>query len=525
MRSRATLPTSASILLILLTLGAFAQPVPEINSDPSGVRIEVHETGRLLAKQVETKEARFVPDGLVIPVGESRSAKIVGAPEGDPQVEVVGQDLVELDWSGGELRLTGRASGQGSLMLHYPGKSIELPFKVRYWAAQLPSHLELELTGDRGFLGLQEALSRALLPYVRMEASVEVKELPVKEGETRKVEVRASGPDLIPRQSTMTLALQKTRATLYPAETLVLSNRPEKITTTGKLLDRDIPAVPMRFLYHHRNMPDNPERFLEVLLLNNSGRDVRVHTVIGSVGPSPDEIHVGHIATLRFAQRSLSGSGQVLTVPAGGSRCIDRLWMKPGQTVSGLAHLQPDGPLRMVVRAVSETEPDSWDYVPDVPGGRTARGLYPAAIKADYSHLVGGRYTYIELGDQPYLEDGQTGEKSPGNFGAIYRIRLLLQNPEPLEREVWMEFVPGGGPARGVVLIENQLLDVAMGRSRTRIPLARWTLQPNETREVFVETLPQSGSNYPVRLVVQSDFAGRAESAPAPTGQVAPTLP
>lgn len=467
---------------------------------------------------------RFEPDGLIVPLDEGREAVVVGGLAQAPEVSNSNPGAATVEFDGKRVRLKGLAAGDGRIRLDWGSRTLELPFKVRPWAGRLPESVNLRLTGRLEPAVFREALERELLNGLYPGAKLSVA-VPAKlEGGSFELAASAEGPGLLPVSGKLKVNLNKQEFNLAEAQALALSNRPEKILSTGWLFDRALPTGPTRVLYHHRNDPGGPERYLEMLVENLDSKPNRFHTVMASYGPSPDEIHVGHTATLRFVERVLSDEGQMLSLEAGQTRLLDRLRMKPGQTVSGMAYLTPlDGArLRLKLRVVSQTEEFVDDYAPTPPNSRTARGLYAPSVSQNYSHQLGGRYTYITLGDTPFLEDPETGEASPGNFGAVYRLQLALYNPADEVREAWLEFVPGGGPARGVVLVDNRLLDVAMGNSRTRIPLARWELEPGERRYVNIETIPQSGSNYPVRLVVQSQFESRedleveAQAAPPP---------
>lgn len=452
------------------------------------------------------------PASLVVPLGEKRTAQIsaTGA--------VSAPDFVAVTASGNTLVVEGLAPGSGEITVNTELGQLSIPLKVRPWAAILPAHLELELTGG---VPLQEALKRAMLPYLHADAEVTYQGAP----EQGELEIVADGPGLLKRGGKVRVSYQRQNKTLSPAAKLVLSNRPEKIFGSGTLFSRSLSQGPWRVLYHHKNGEGEPWRVLEVVLRNPTAQPLKVHWVVGSVGPSPDEIHVGHVATLRYVERALNGSGQWFTIPPGSTRCVDRLGLKPGQTASGLARMECNGRVEIEVRTREPQELAPRQEVPEVRAARTARGVFDGQIHQNYSHTLGSRYTYINLGDEPYLVDPETGEASPGNFGTIYRIRLVLLNPTDREKEAWVEFVPGGGPARGVVYVDQTLLDLGMARSKGRIPMARWKLAPQERREVLLETVPQSGSNYPVRFVVQSEFEGKEEMPQQAETKWEPVLP
>lgn len=467
---------------------------------------------------------KLQPTSLVVPLGERRSARWTGG-SAEAQVSVSDPQVAEAVVEGRTVVVTGLASGDTQLVLAIGDHMLTLPVRVRARAARLPDSLELSVTGEKP--NLREALERVLIdkgalhPRARLYVHADPK---FANGGTFPIDVSADGPDLLPTSGKIKLSLARPAVDLVAAETLALSNRPEKITGTGWLLDRVLPAASTRLLYHHRNLPGEPERSLEVVLTNPGATPARVHLMLASVGPSQDEIYAGHLAASRYLQKVIGREGVVLRLAPGQRMVVDRMALKPGQTVSAMGLLTPlEGPpLRLQVRVLSETEP----FVAELPvsesEGRTARGLFPPVVEATYGHLAGGRYTYINLGDEPFVTDAQTGERSPGNFGTVYRIRLVLDNPTSEPQEVQLGFTGRGGPARGLVFVQDRLVELGMA-GQVPLPVEKWTLEPGERKEVYLETFPQSGSNYPVNLVVSSKFAG-IQDAPPPPG-AAPEQP
>jgi hypothetical protein len=95
------------------------------------------------------------------------------------------------------------------------------------------------------------------------------------------------------------------------------------------------------------------------------------------------------------------------------------------------------------------------------------------------------------------------GDRLSGNYGVIYNIALLLINPTAEEAPVIILLEPAGGPARGFLLIDGMPVEAAVLTRDSEAELARYLLAPGEHRRVWIETTPQSGSNYPVRVVAR----------------------
>ncbi len=282
-------------------------------------------------------------------------------------------------------------------------------------------------------------------------------------------------------------------------------------------------------MWHHRNDPEGVERYLAVSLANPNPSPRKLRMVWSSYGPSPDEIHVGHTAALTFANSSMLGHGEFITLPANGARTLEIRRVKPGQTVSGVAYLSDDSgarlPLQMTVTASLPLTPAPSTPVPSRDPGRTASGVFPAGLVLDASHTLGGPFTYLEYGSEPYVQDLEEGHPSYGNFGTMYRTRLVLHNPANSARQAHIGFSAPGGAARGVVLLDGTLYDLPMGRSGDGVPVASVTLEPDEVRQIDIELFPQAGSNYPIRLVVRSDFERREKTEMAPSAPHQSWLP
>jgi len=129
--------------------------------------------------------------------------------------------------------------------------------------------------------------------------------------------------------------------------------------------------------------------------------------------------------------------------------------------------------------------------------------LYPNPARELRAHYIVGReWAFITIGDQAaagLLE----GDRLAGNYGIIYNILLELTNPTAEDVPVVILLEPAGGPARGFLLIDGKAVEAAVLSRDSEAELARYVLAPGEYRRVWIETTPQSGSNYPVRLVAR----------------------
>ena len=121
-------------------------------------------------------------------------------------------------------------------------------------------------------------------------------------------------------------------------------------------------------------------------------------------------------------------------------------------------------------------------------------------VKASYR--VGGAWTFITIGDQPAI-GVVDGDRLQGSYGVMYEVSLELTNPTTSPAQVQLMLESAGGPARGALLVDGRVMEVAMVRKTEEAAIAVYPLAAGETRTVRISTMPQSGSNYPVRLVAR----------------------
>lgn len=470
-------------------------------------------------------------DGQVVPLGESRVVKLhpalgVTVVSSDPDVFDV-EDL-----GGGSYRVTGKKWARATLIATTDrGGSIpELPVSVKPWAARWENGPgRLTFWGTVNDQRVERSLRRWLSARTLNGADISLERLKSEGDSSRVYLAKASAQGAIGVEEKLTIALsEKPPQVLRPAEVVVLSNHPERIVSDGILFQRNVEGAPFRFMWHHRNDPEGPDRYLVLQLTNHATAPRKLRALWYSYGPSPDEIHVGHTAALDYSVAGATGLGEEITLPAGGTRTIEIRRVKAGQTMSGMAYLDDadtvSGSLGITVLATSNLELPIQPAASRDPG-RTASGVFKASIISNATHLVGGPFTYLQFGGEPYEKDIVEGHPSYGNFGTVYRTALVLKNPTDIEKEVSVGFASGGGAARGVLNLDGEIFNLPMGTTGDGVPVKKYMLAPGEIRQVDVELFPQAGSNYPVRVVVKSDFERRAGESVEPLRPIRPYIP
>lgn len=494
----------------------------------------------LAAKFVDLLYKELVPalswgrKDFLLPLGESKALNLKVPPGVMVRVEVSAPELVELrTLDEGKYVLKGIARGE--LVLRATTSSgqelPELPISVKPWAASWGDGPgKFDYSGAVDLKRIKATVDRWLSSKALAGSAIasEVQGDPA-DGSVN-VLAQASAGGAISVAKSFKIAIAATpAAALLPAQVVLLSNHPEKIFGEGVLFQRKAVAASYRLMWHHRNDPEGVERFVWIRLTNPNPTARRLRLVWSSYGPSADEIHVGHTAALNYAAQAMAGLAQYITLPASGSTLLEIRRVKPGQTISGMAYLADDSgasmPLEVVVSSsLAQALPPSVEVESKDPG-RTASGIFPAQLTTKATHVLGGPYTYVEYGNEPYVQDMEGSYPSYGNFGTIYRTRLMLFNPAEEVRQADIGFASAGGAARGVLAVDGTLYDLPMGRSGEGVPVATVSLQPGELRQVELELFPQAGSNYPIRIVVKSSYERREKRDIEPASPFSVVVP
>jgi hypothetical protein len=119
----------------------------------------------------------------------------------------------------------------------------------------------------------------------------------------------------------------------------------------------------------------------------------------------------------------------------------------------------------------------------------------------DVTYTVGGHHAFISIGREPLTSLSQRPLR--GNYGVLYQINLTLENPTEQEVRTEIAFSADGGVARGVVVIDGQIRETGLVLASAEERLQEVTLPPHAKRRLRLQIMPQSGSNYPLRLVAR----------------------
>jgi len=462
---------------------------------------------------------RVTPALVTMPRGQSQLLTVKGLLKG-PIAAQFDTNLLEvvIDESNDQITLTSRGVGYCELVLTRDNRTARVKVFIKDWAGELPDEASGIVTGrPAGADVLYQAAYQAAREAVvlRPGASYSFPEpaqvpdgIPAGMAGLAMVPIQIQGEGYFTLTRSLRVVLNNQELPYHPCRALLVSNRPELVLENGILFSAPIPgSQAIRLLYSHKNGTTSG-RWLRVLLKNRQDQPAVVQVLGGRAGPDRNEIFVGHMAARRFLDALNREEGYLATLHPGETLSVAEIYYARDEVISGLAQFQVNqGPqLELVVESR-----DSWEGLlprlaaPFNPFRIHPRGTFtPAEILLSASYRAGDEPVEIEFGQGPWLVDTTTGEPNTGNFGALYRMQIELENPSPATRQVEMAFNPlGEGAARGTFLLDGQLLDTTMVRPGGQVVLTSLTLGPGERRTLNMVTLPEAGSSYPARLILR----------------------
>ncbi|MBI2301759.1 MAG: hypothetical protein HYU66_22885 [Armatimonadetes bacterium] len=456
----------------------------------------------------------------LLPFGESTPIALRGQPAGTAvSATVTGAAAARVDERSASVSVTGNAVGPATLTLRRGPASLTLNFEIRMKAGRVAGPVRAAFTGSgtpaemirTAILSELYAVAE-LQPGVRIEPSLPRGAAGLTPGGQTvvPVSVRLSGGDTIPVTTDVDVSLSDRDWPEQPADRLLVSNDPEKVAGSQLLLRGVLPAGQRtRLLFHHKTIADRPLAY-EVRLLNQTDAPSRVHLRDATCGPSEDEIFVGHQACLGYWRQRLAGQGYCLLIPPHTAWTVRAVVAPPNDIVSGLCELTPieGGPVEMELVATSG---------PPVSGPRGIAGpstadsagicLFERPYKAEAgSYTAGGMHAFLNVGRDPIRSIA--GTPLQGDYGVIYTLDFDFDNPGAAPARFELVFSADGGVARGVLVVDGKLRETGLVRPAQQERVLDLELPPGGRQRVNVRLMPQSGSNYPLRLVGRPYTAG-----------------
>ena len=438
---------------------------------------------------------------------------------------------IEQDAANRRIKITGINLGKGLFKVRAEDIEHTVYYRVQERAGYAPTSLSISVSGKPASVAMiKDALKSITMMKCspKMGASV-VLGSPLNKGKYKNlnpgqvldltVPIKVMGENYIPSIQKAKIHIENIGYQRVAPQILIVSNKPEIIKEDGELMSAEVrPSTPTRYFYHHKDAHHQAWRYLYITLQNKGNIPSKVFVSPVGAGPTPDELHVGHMAMSEFLDSLKSGTGWFVTIKPGASYVLERRLVKTDQTVSGMGYFNILEGTALQFSVHSQTIPgklppeNSKPYV-EKPDVRISKGVFPSFIELNSVHKIGGNYTYIYLGGEPYQQDLNDGHPNYGNYGAMYNIDISIENSYEDERDAWIYFVPGGGVARGIFDVDGVFLETPLSQPAQKVLLKKIKVAPGQTEKVMIKTIPQGGTNYPVKIVVESEFVKKNGSS------------
>jgi hypothetical protein len=505
---------------------------PIVTVDRAQAKVHSTDVGKLAGRWSDNLAAVFGRPYLsatpvVVPIGETRTTALRGSIVGAVSVE--GGDSVvaaSYDKAARTIRILGQYPGRTELAISDERTTLRVPVRAARYAGRIAATLVAGVTGspapsDAIYRSAQAAVAASLALEPGAWAQINPRLHPVSSlapGMARaiKVHVSAAGEDYLPYRAEPVVTVRNEPASVGrpsaaggapPADVLMVSNSPERLLAHGLWYEGSLEDIQSaRLLYHHVNSSRVPSD-LVIELWNVGEQATRVQIISGKGGPSGDEAYAGHRAATEFLLNRAANIGWIVPLPARTAVPVIAQGMAPGSTLSGLVELRKLGPGDVRLRCYLAPARSLWlpypvrSYQPSPILGRWVYTQPQQEISAKY--VVGRDWAFVTIGDRA-VPGIAPGDELAGGYGVVYQITFKLINPTESSAAAEVRMEPGGGAARALLLVNGRPVEAALLKHGAEARIARYVLAPGEIRTVRVETMPQGGSNYPVRLFARA---------------------
>jgi len=514
---RAQVPTPAP----LETPSPLATPVPEATQAPE-------------ATPSPTPPPIVVqPASAIVAVGASVQLH-VGA-IGPLTVTAANPALVDVavDQAALAVTLAGKAPGNTTVTItDSRGLTAVVPVRIAYYAGAIASDVTVRITGDPARAEFvrdiaieaarKSANARASAQIVTSVDDLASYKRPLQQDEIVAVDVPVliQGEQFLTVQGTTHVRIENMAAPKIMPDSLLVSDYPERLESNGVLFTADLQRnSPSRFLYFHFNPPGSPDRRIVLRAENPSYEPAVVQFISGAGGPGSNEMEVGHDATRNFIGHLTQNEGRVIVVPGRTSLNVAEQDMPANAVVSNLLQLRILNGATVHLTLFAQNAADSPDMTIEnvqlLEGGHQhARGKY-GIPEFHYSRLwnVDDPYLELPIGQIP-LSNDLKGQALAGDYGVLQSFVIKIENSTPRPRAVAIYENPRGGRATGTFLIDGVLVQSHGVPAFSRYKLRQYVVPARGFVRVTIQTIPEGGSSYPLRLIFAPDDGSVAPGAP-----------
>ncbi len=421
-----------------------------------------------------------------------------------------------------------QATGNDTIHVISGASRIDVPVRVAFAAGTVEKTATLKVTGspvDPAWLAQQVASLVARLTLSQPGAQVAIAPVtpapsPLVPGAQTQFTVPvqiAGGDTYLDVNDSTTVTVQNVDAGTFLPSLLFYDDDPERVNADGVLYRGTFDAArPVRLYFYHDNGPQ--ARRVAVILSSQSQDPSSVQIIDSTAGPNIDVMSVGHATSKNFLLFQPRNQGTIVDLDST-PYVLHDLPMQYRQGVAGTVGLRvlAGGPVNVTVVAVSPgIDPRTLLSRPQLPDdGHHRTGIFSLANygSANVSYAVGGPDAKFVYGDReptpPNVAANSPGHDY-GDYGVLWNIGFSLANPTSAPATVFLYERPIGGVVRSSFLLGNSLVDMGCVRVPQPYEVSAYTLQPNQTYRLNLQTMTDGGSNYPLEV-------GITQTPPQPT--------
>ena len=298
----------------------------------------------------------------------------------------------------------------------------------------------------------------------------------------------------------------------FSDEEYVFSNYPESVLLPGLVFEKRIEKSKLRVFYHHKNISDSHMNIM-FLLSNHSEESAVVKIQKGLGGSSKDVVFAGHKALTSFFSDILS-QGDLVRIPANSTIPVIIHKIKSNQISSGIVRFEPFDTDKIELKMkIVDLEYDNLSGFSDVPSLMSQFRV--SYFDESYRQIkevfdLSDHYQTFQIGGEPYLKDKVSHFELKGNYGLLYAVEVVLTNLEDEYQRVEFFLAPTkkNGVDRGTFLIDGELVEVGiLGYKENIVTMEMFhevLVAPQESKKIYLMTMPQAGCFYPVDIVMKS---------------------
>ncbi|MEQ8221785.1 MAG: hypothetical protein ABRQ37_05745 [Candidatus Eremiobacterota bacterium] len=463
---------------------------------------------------------KVFPSQILLVPGEKSDIKILGNATGKLTWKINTQNIIEIKETAIKDRLVVRGINKGDSTVEFEkeGVKLKITVSVREKCVEFSAPNIISVSGtpcqpDVIKDAVIKELNRSISLTSGARLSIDpfnINPAPLSSGKELNllVPVRIEGDGIVDMERFLPLKVRHQEEKFKKPVLLFVSDSPEKIVKDGIMFSHILSGnSPARLLYYHQNGSEK-EKYLIIEVFNPYKTACKIWFISGTGGPNPQEAFVGHVATSRFMRNCLYNAGQFLTIAPEERVVIYMQKMAPREILTGLFHIQSPGSsfLELTIRAESKPSGQiTKEMLPRDSDSTHCRGVYPEPfVNINETYNAGEAEKSIYIGKSPFLDSMDEGGPLYGNYGVLYDMTIKIKNPSSSVKEVEMSFTSQGGIAQGTFLIDGRMIETPIVKSSEHVSLATLFLKGGEERVVHVNTIPQGGSHYPVRLMLKS---------------------